>query len=358
MRCVVGQSHSRAKQPRVARATHDVLRVVSRLLPLASCFLLLISCRFPGSVRPTVKIGLVAPFEGHYRYVGYDVIYAVRLVVREVNATGGVGGYSIELVAYDDAADPAMALEQARKLAVDPQVVAAIGHFRPETTAAAEDAYAEVGIPLVSPGLITPYADTSADELRRYLDEAELDSVALVTEGGPLGLALQHDARIGSVVSLQDVDWLERVLISDAVICDAEPMTAGEVVQALREAGWEGVFLGGPELAAADFAAVAGDAATGTRFVTPWQFPQDVPDSVDFVAAYQVMGPHVEPPGPLALPACEATRQVLTALERDIAVNGVPSRGGMVAALAEVESGDVTLHWYRIGSGGVPEYVP
>ena len=110
-----------------------------------SCFLLLSSCSFPGTVRPTIKIGLVAPFEGRYRYVGYDVIYAARLAVRQVNEAGGVGGYSVELVAYDDAAEAALAVGQARKLAVDPDVVAVIGHFRAEPTAAA----AEVCRPLL-----------------------------------------------------------------------------------------------------------------------------------------------------------------------------------------------------------------
>jgi ABC-type branched-subunit amino acid transport system substrate-binding protein len=305
-----------------------------------------------------VRIGLVAPFEGRYRYVGYDVIYAVRLAVREANAAGGVGGYSVELVAYDDGADPAMAVEQVRKLVVDPEVVAAVGHFRPETTAAAVDAYAEAGIPLISPGLIDPYAEAVAGELLRYLEEAGLDRTALVTDNGSLGLVLQRDARIGPVASPQDADWLERVLASDAVVCDAPPVTAGEVVKVLREAGWGGVFLGGPELAAADFAAVAGEAAEGSRFVTPWPFPRDVPDSADFAAAYQGMGPHVEPPGPLALPAYEATRLVLEALEHDIAAHGAPTREGMAAALAEVELGDVTLYWYQIGVGGVSEYVP
>ncbi|MFN2270375.1 MAG: ABC transporter substrate-binding protein [Anaerolineae bacterium] len=339
-----------------------LLLPASRLLLLASCFLLLASCAFPGAVRPTVKIGLVAPFEGRYRYVGYDVIYAVRLAVREVNAAGGVGGYSVELVAYDDGADAAhaeaMAVEQARKLAVDPEVVAVIGHFRPETTAAAADAYAEASIPLISPGLIDPYADAAAGELLRYLEEAGLDRAALVTEGGLLGLVLQRDARIGAVVSPEESDWLEQVLASDTIICDAPPVTAGEVVHALRDAGWGGVFLGGPELAAADFAAVAGEAAEGARFVTPWPFPRDLPDSADFVAAYQGMGPHVEPPGPLALPAYEATWQVLEALERDIAAHGAPTRAGVAAALAGSESGDAMLYWYRIGAEGVPEYVP
>jgi len=333
-------------------------RLFSCLLPLAFCFLLLASCRFPGAVRPTIKVGLVAPFEGRYRYVGYDVIYAARLAVREANAAGGVGGYSVELVAYDDAADPTMALEQARKLAVDPEVVAAIGHFRPETTAAAADAYAEAGMPLISPGLVTPHADALVDELLRYVEEAGLDSVTLVTADGPLGSALQRDGRVGPVVSPQDGDWLGRVLASKAVVCDAEPVTAGEVVRALRDAGWGGVFLGGPELAAADFAAVAGDAAEGALFVTPWPFPTDAPDSADFMAAYRGMGPHVEPPGPLALPAYEAIQLVLEALERDIAANGAPTREGMVAVLAEMESSAVTLYWYCIGVGGAPEYVP
>jgi ABC-type branched-subunit amino acid transport system substrate-binding protein len=320
--------------------------------------LLLVSCRFPGTVRPTIKIGLVSPFEGRYRYVGYDVIYAVRLAVREANAAGGVGGYSVELVAYDDAADPVLAVEQARKLAVDPEVVAAIGHFRAETTAAAEDVYIEAGIPLLSPGLVAPYANTLADELLRYLEEMDLDSAGLVTEGGSLGVVLQHDARIETVVSPEEIDWLGQVLTSDAIICDTEPVTAGEVVRTLWDAGWGGVFLGGPELAAADFAAVAGGAAEGARFVTPWPFPQDMPDSADFVAAYQAMGPHVEPPGLLAPPAYEATQQVLEALERDIADHGAPTRDGMAAALVEVESGDVMLYWYRVGDGGVPERVP
>ncbi len=49
----------------------------------------------------TVKIGLVAPFEGSYRSIGYDAVYAARLVVREINATGGIDGVRLELVAYD-----------------------------------------------------------------------------------------------------------------------------------------------------------------------------------------------------------------------------------------------------------------
>jgi ABC-type branched-subunit amino acid transport system substrate-binding protein len=321
--------------------------------------LLLSSCGFPGTVRPTIKIGLVAPFEGRYRYVGYDVIYAVRLAVREVNEAGGVGGHSVELVAYDDMADPALAIEQAHKLAIDPEVVAAIGHFRAGTTDAAVHVYADAGMPLLSPGSIAPHADALAAEMLAHLEDMGVDRAALVTEGGSIGAALQGNARIGQVVSPDDGDWLAEVMASDAaVICDADTVMAGEVAKALRDGGWTGLFIGGPELAAADFAAVAGEAGEGALFVTPWPFPPDMAKGASFVGAYRGMGPHVEPPGPLAMPAHEAAWHLFEALENDIAANAIPTREGVASVLNEIDSSDVELHWYCIGEGGVSEYAP
>jgi ABC-type branched-subunit amino acid transport system substrate-binding protein len=98
-----------------------------------------------------LKFGLVAPFEGRYRPIGYDAIYAARLAVRERNASGGVGGYRVELVAYDDGGDAPSAVERARQLALDPQVVAVIGHFRVDTSRAAWDVYAREALPLIAP---------------------------------------------------------------------------------------------------------------------------------------------------------------------------------------------------------------
>ncbi len=380
--------------------------LASCLLLLAPSLLLLASCsRLPANcltVRPTVKIGLVAPFEGRYRYVGYDVIYAVRLALREANAAGGVGsppleggrgggGMSyVELVAYDDGADPVMAAEQARKLAADPQVVAAIGHFREETTGAALSAYAEAGIPLVAPAVLDrvlpwgeaevyrlgPAGGTLARALLQYVKTEHV--VALVSDGGPLGAALveaapQQRVKVSAVVSPATTDWLGEVLSSDAdvVICDASPVTAGEVLSALRGTGWEGVFLGGPELAATDFVAVAGEAAEGAVFVTPWSFPADVPGGADFVAAYQEVSGGVMP-GPLALPAYEATWVLLEALERDVTAHGAPTREGGSAALpatgrdgmlghiifdAGHNWGAAPLYWYRIGAGGTAQRI-
>ena len=44
-----------------------------------------------------VKVGLVAPFEGEQRDLGYDGIYAARLAVREFNQLQQQNGSDIRL---------------------------------------------------------------------------------------------------------------------------------------------------------------------------------------------------------------------------------------------------------------------
>jgi len=362
---------------------------VSQILPVALLFLLLTACAFPGTVCPTVKIGLVAPFEGRYRYVGYDVIYAVQLALFEANRDGGVAGYSVELVAYDDGANPDMAVEQARKLAVDPAVVGAIGHFREETTAAAVATYADTGIPLIAPAVLNVglgqdgeaiYRLGSAAEplasalLERASQLAPRGEIVLISQGGPLEESLRRAARKQSgtglsVISADTSDWETEVLTRtpSVLVSDLEPVRAGEVLSTLRERGWSGSVLGGPALAPSDFVAVAGQAATGTVFVTPWPFPSDVSDGEAFIAAYRSVSDDVEP-GPLALPAYEATWTLLEALEQASAdgeltrkrVNTALSRVGRQGALDNLSSdesrdwADLGLYWYRIGPDGVP----
>ncbi|MBI5563352.1 MAG: amino acid ABC transporter substrate-binding protein [Chloroflexi bacterium] len=97
-----------------------------------------------------IKIGLVAPFEGRYRVIGYEAIYAARLAIREINARGGVNGYRIELVALDDRGEDDRALTAARQLIIDPQVVVVIGHYRPMTTDAVLSDYCAAGLPLMA----------------------------------------------------------------------------------------------------------------------------------------------------------------------------------------------------------------
>lgn len=128
------------------RSRSSFLRPAPCLLFLLTLFLT--ACT--ASTQPVVKIGLVAPFEGRYRPIGYEAIYAARLAIRQINAQGGINGYRVELAALDDRGEPEKAIESARQLVLDAQVVAVIGHFRPDSTDAALKVYCEDARNLVS----------------------------------------------------------------------------------------------------------------------------------------------------------------------------------------------------------------
>jgi len=103
-------------------------------------------------VEPVVKIGLVAPFEGRHRALGYDAIYSARLAIRQINAAGGVDGVRIALVALDDGGNQELARQAAASLIVDPDVVAVVGHGLPPVTDVARPLYRQGQLPLLPLG--------------------------------------------------------------------------------------------------------------------------------------------------------------------------------------------------------------
>jgi hypothetical protein len=116
------------------------------------------------SVAPVVKVGLVAPFEGRHRPVGYDVLYSARLAVRELNAAGGINGTRVSLIALDDSGNPEFAADTADSLIVDPAVVAVVGHWLPETTAVAAPRYDHDGLAFIAGGEV-PFHSTDPAQL-------------------------------------------------------------------------------------------------------------------------------------------------------------------------------------------------
>ena len=99
-----------------------------------------------------MKVGLSAPFEGLYRDLGYEVLHAVRLAVRQRNEAGGVGGrYLVELVALNDFDEAEEAVRQAREMAVDPGILGVLGGWSPDAAHAAALEYDRLGLAFLAP---------------------------------------------------------------------------------------------------------------------------------------------------------------------------------------------------------------
>lgn len=112
---------------------------------------LLTSCQRSPQV---VKIGLMAPFEGASRDMGYDGIYAARLAVREFNAEHDQ--IKLALVALDDGGRPDIAQANAHALAADPAIAAVVGMGSKELRLISAENFARAGIPYLSMG-VTPF---------------------------------------------------------------------------------------------------------------------------------------------------------------------------------------------------------
>lgn len=113
------------------------------------------ACR-PVTSTDAVKIGLVAPFEGAGRELGYAVLAAVQMAIRECSAAGGIAGRPIELVALNDELDPDMSSDQMEKLVMDDAVLGVIGPWSPATAYRAVPFTGKYGLPVM---LGTPYAN-------------------------------------------------------------------------------------------------------------------------------------------------------------------------------------------------------
>jgi ABC-type branched-subunit amino acid transport system substrate-binding protein len=97
--------------------------------------------------RPVTKLGLVAPFEGKQRAVGYEILYAVKLALRERNAAGGVAGWLVELVALNAENDEQRA-EQAHVLGVDPEVTVVLVWRDAASRERVPAHYQQLGLPM------------------------------------------------------------------------------------------------------------------------------------------------------------------------------------------------------------------
>jgi hypothetical protein len=92
-----------------------------------------------------VKIALLAPFEGRYREVGYDALYAARLALADSPVVVG----EITLLPIDDGGDISSAVERAEALRRDPAVKSVLGLGYAATSDAVQAALGDVPVLIV-----------------------------------------------------------------------------------------------------------------------------------------------------------------------------------------------------------------
>nr|MBF0220659.1 branched-chain amino acid ABC transporter substrate-binding protein [Desulfobulbaceae bacterium] len=134
--------------------------MLNRTVFLVVCFVLLFGVQSYSA--ETIKIGVPGAHSGDLASYGLPTIKAVELVVKEINAGGGVNGRQVEIYAEDDACKPEVATNAATKL-VSMKVDAIVGHICSGATKAAMGIYKNANLVAISPSATNPELTQSGD---------------------------------------------------------------------------------------------------------------------------------------------------------------------------------------------------
>jgi branched-chain amino acid transport system substrate-binding protein len=194
-------------------------------------------------VRPIIKIGLIAPFEGLYRQSGYAALEAMRQAMADCTPAG----MDVLPLALDDSGDPAQAQRAAQKLLVDPTVRAVVGPLLLDAIPAVAAVITPTAtIPWFIPPLSAPETSKSQGgfvppSTSAWLD-AQVEYVAAHTTAPRillLGLPAAWQLQVNTTVPVLRVDDLESALAilddGDAVLWLGRPDAGARWLALLRQ---------------------------------------------------------------------------------------------------------------------------
>ena len=225
-----------------------------KLVVLSIVGLFVFAVSGPVLAADTIKLGVAGPHSGDLASYGIPTIKAAQLVVRKVNAAGGVLGKKVELVVEDDQCKPEVATNTATKL-ISNNVDVVLGHICSGATKAAMGIYKDSKIIAMSPSATNPGLTQSGDYPNFYRTIASDDAQAKLEVDFALGvlklkkIAVLHDkGDYGKGLAEFAKSFIEKDSRGEVVLY--EGITPGAVdysavVQKIKRSGAEAVIFGG-----------------------------------------------------------------------------------------------------------------
>lgn len=230
---------------------------VKRLLVSLLTFLMFTAT---SQAAETIKLGVAGAHSGDLASYGIPTVKAAELVVKDVNARGGISGRKVELLIEDDVCKPEIAANTAAKL-ISSGAHVVLGHICSGATKAALGLYNDAKIIVMSPSATNPdltqsgqypnfYRTIASDDAQAGLEvdfvinTLKLKKIAILHDKGDYGKGLAEYAK----KFIQQSDKA-KVLLYEGVTPGALDYSA--VIQKIRRAGAEAVIFGGyhPEAA-------------------------------------------------------------------------------------------------------------
>ena len=255
----------------------------------------------------TIKLGVAGAHSGDLASYGIPSIKAAELVVKDINAKGGVLGKKVELLTEDDACKPEVATNTATKL-VSQKVDVVLGHICSGATKAALGIYKDSKVICMSPSATNTDLTLSGDYPNFYrtiaYDDAQaqlqvkfatetlkVKSIAILHDKGDYGkgaaeLAKKYAEEAGVDVKLFEgvtpgaVDYsaivqkVKRANV-DTVIWGGYHPEASKIVTLMKKERMKTTFIGADGVKDDTFIKVAGKYAEGVYATGPMDVSQN-----------------------------------------------------------------------------------
>jgi len=207
-----------------------------------------------GTAADTIKLGVAGPHSGDLASYGIPTVRAAEIIVKKVNAKGGVMGKQVELLVEDDVCKPEIATNTATKLASEGADVV-LGHICSGATKAALGIYKGAKKIAMSPSATNPALTQSGDYPNFYrtiasddaqaqlevdfaLNDLKAKKIAVLHDKGDYGKGLAEFAK-----SYLEKDPRAEVVLFEGVTPGAMDYSA--VVQKIKQSGADAVIFGG-----------------------------------------------------------------------------------------------------------------
>jgi len=299
-----------------------------------------------GLAADVIKLGVAGPHSGDLASYGIPTIKAAELVVKDINAKGGVLGKKVKLLVEDDVCKPEIATNTATKL-ISEKADIVLGHICSGATKAAMGIYKDSKIIAMSPSATNPALTQSGDypnffrtiasddaqaklEVDFALDVLKLTKIAVLHDKGDYGKGLAEFAKAflekdpratvvlyegvtpGAVDYSAVVQKIKRKK-AQAVIFGGYHPEASKIVSQMRKKRMKTIFISDDGVKDDTFIKVAGKYAEGVYATGP----QDTSSNPMAIAANNAhKKAYGKDPGAFFLNAYSATLALLNAIEK------------------------------------------
>lgn len=314
-----------------------------------------------------IKVAVVWPFAAG----GTLYWEGIQLALDEINGRGGITGYGLRLLKYDDQASVTEGMAVAQRLAADPTILAVIGHRNSFVAIPAADVYDRSGLIYIAPSPTNPtltrrgYQRTfrtipsdvaigqqmtehmAGQGHRRialiYTDDAYGRGLADAFEDAAAALGVQVVDRLSHFGDLQETKGIVkrwRAMAYDAMFVSAVLPEAAEIISLIRQAGASMPIYGGDGLEGDQLWAIAGNDAEEVVFGSVFDPNDPDPRVQRFVKTF--LDQYGRPPDAWAAQGYDALRLLARAIATAKTSTLMPTRAAVAEALHS------TSGWYGV----------